>query len=98
MDVVQVKVWVPDQKALKEVLSVGTFSLDCASPKRDANGEFLITLYAPKAEADKLKQLKFRHEVDEKFGDVLEQRQKEVSKTDRFEGGKIKPEGLGIKK
>ena|ERR1044072_9386121 len=97
MDVVQVKVWVPDQKALKEVLSVGTFSLDCASPKRDANGEFLITLYAPKAEADKLKQLKFRHEVDEKFGDVLEQRQKEVSKTDRFEGGKIKPEGLGIK-
>jgi len=29
---------------------------------------------------------------------VLEQRQKEVSKTDRFEGGKIKPEGLGIKK
>lgn len=97
MDVVQVKVWVPDQKALKEVLSVGQFSLDCASPRRDANGEFLITLYGPKSETDKLKQLKFRQEVDEKYGDVLEQRQKEVSKTDRFEGGKVKPEGLGIK-
>lgn len=97
MDVVQIKVWVPDQKALKEILSVGQFSLDCASPQRDEGGNFLITLYAPKAEADKLKKLKFRHEVDETYGDVLEQRQKEVSKTDRFEGGKIKPEGLGIK-
>jgi len=29
---------------------------------------------------------------------VLEARQKEVSKTDRFQGGKIKPEGLGIKR
>ena len=98
MDVVQVKVWVPDQKALKEVLSAGQFSLDCASPQRDANGQFQIIVYGPKAETDKLKKLKFRLEVDEKFGDVLEERQKEVSKTDRFEGGKIKPEGLGIKK
>lgn len=98
MDVVQVKVWVPDQKALKEVLSVGRFSLDCASPRRDETGNFVITLYAPKAEADKLKQLNYRIEADENYGDVLEQRQKEVSKTDRFKGGKVKPEGLGIKK
>ena len=97
MDVVQVKIWVPDQKALKEVLSAGQFSLDCASPQRDANGQFLITVYGPKSETDKLKKLKFRQEVDETFGDVLEERQKEVSKTDRFEGGKVKPEGLGIK-
>lgn len=98
MDVVQVKVWVPDQKALKEILSVGRFSLDCASPQRDESGNFVVTLYAPKAEANKLTQLKYRYEVDETYGEVLEQRQKEVSKTDRFQGGKIKPEGLGIKK
>jgi hypothetical protein len=73
------------------------FSLDCASPRRDETGEFVITLYAPKAEADKLKQLNYRLEANEKYGDVLEDRQKEVSQTDRFEGGKIKPEGLGIK-
>jgi hypothetical protein len=36
--------------------------------------------------------------VDEKFGDMLEKRQKEVSKTDRFKEGKVKPEGLGVKK
>ncbi|HET9526881.1 MAG TPA: hypothetical protein VFO99_11975 [Pyrinomonadaceae bacterium] len=98
MDVVQVKVWVPDQQALKEVLSVGRFSLDCASPQRDETGDFVITLYAPKAEADKLKKLKYRIEANERYGDVLEERQKEVSKTDRFKGGKVKPEGLGIKK
>jgi hypothetical protein len=97
MDVVQVKLWIPDQKSLNEVLSLGNFSLDCGSPKRDESGNFVITLYGPKAETDKLKQLKFRREVDENFGNVLEQRQKEVSKTDRFQGGKIKPEGLGIK-
>jgi|ERR1043166_409445 hypothetical protein len=98
MDVVQVKLWVPDQKTLKDVLALGHFTLDCGSPKRDQTGNFIITLYGPKAETDKLKSLNLRKEVDEKYGDVLEERQKEVSKTDRFQGGKIKPEGLGIKK
>jgi hypothetical protein len=98
MDIVQVKLWVPDQKTLKDVLSLGHFTLDCGSPKRDQTGNFVITLYGPKAETDKLKQLKLRQEVDEKYGDVLEARQKEVSQTDRFQGGKIKPEGLGLKK
>jgi hypothetical protein len=95
MDISLIKVWVPDQKALNEVLSAGHFSLDCGAPKRDETGNFVITLYAPKAEANKLKNLKFRHEA---YGDVLEQRQKEVSKTDRFQGGKVKPDGLGTKR
>ena len=98
MDIVQVKLWIPDQKALNQILSLGNFSLDCGSPKRDESGNFVITLYAPKAQANKLAKLKYRHEVDENYGDVLEQRQKEVSKTDRFQGGKVKPKGLGIKK
>src|SRR5215470_15145296 len=98
MDVVRIKLWVPDQKALNEVLSLGSFSLECGSPRRDESGNFVITLYGPKAEAKKLAQTKYRHEVDEKYGDVLEERQKEVSKTDRFKGGKVKPEGLGVKK
>jgi hypothetical protein len=98
MDVVRITVWVPDQKALKEILSLGNFSLECGTPKRDETGNFVITLYGAKAEANKLASVKYRHEFDEKYGDVLEQRQKEVSKTDRFQGGKVKPEGLGIKK
>jgi hypothetical protein len=97
MDAVQVKLWVPDQKTLKDILSLGHFTLDCGAPKRDATGNFIITLYGPKAETDKLKPLKLKMEFDEKYGDVLDARRKQVSQTDRFEGGKIKPEGLGIK-
>ena len=97
MDAVQVRLWVPDQKTLKDILSLGHFTLDCGAPRRDATGNFIITLYGTKAETDKLKPLKLKMEVDEKYGDVLDSRRKEVSQTDRFQGGKIKPEGLGIK-
>jgi hypothetical protein len=98
MDIVKITIWVPDQQALNEVLSKAKVSLDCGSPRRDESGLFEVTLYATQAEANKITALKYRHEVDEKFGDFLEERQKEVSKMDRFEGGKVKPEGLGIKK
>jgi hypothetical protein len=98
MDIVKIKLWVPNQAALNEILSAAKVSLDCGSPRRDETGNFVITLYATEAEAKKITALQYRHEVDEKYGDVLEQRQKEVSKTDRFKGGKVKPEGLGNKK
>jgi hypothetical protein len=98
MNIVKIKLWVPDQKALNEILSTARVSLDCGSPRRDDSGSFVITLYATKAEAKKITALKYRHEVDENYGEVLKQRQQEVSKTDRFRGGKVKPEGLGVKK
>jgi hypothetical protein len=97
-DVVKITLWVPDQKALNQILATAKVELDCGSPKRDADGNFVITLYAAPAEAKKITALRYRHEVDEKYGEVLKQRQQEVSKTDRFKGGKVKPEGLGVKK
>jgi len=98
MDMVKITLWVPDQKALKSILSQATVHLDCGSPKRDADGNFIITLYAPKAEANKVAALGYKHELDEAYGDVLEARQKEVAKGDRFNGGAVKPEGLGVKR
>jgi hypothetical protein len=98
MDVVKIKVWIPDQKALNEVLSAANVSLDCGSPRRDETGNFVITLYASKADGKKITALKYRTEVDDTFGKALEARRKEVSKTDRFKGGKVKPEGLGVKR
>jgi hypothetical protein len=97
-DVVKITLWIPDQKSLNDVLSSAKVQVDCGSPKRDADGNFVITLYTSPAEAKKITKLNYRHEVDEKYGEVLAQRQQEVSKTDRFQGGKIKPEGLGIKR
>jgi hypothetical protein len=98
MDVVKIQVWIPNQHALSEVLSAAKTSLECGSPKRDASGNFIVTLYGTKAEDRKIAKLKYKTEMDENFGKVLAQRQKEVSKTDRFKGGTVKPEGLGVKR
>jgi len=96
--IVKITLWVPGPKALNEVLSAAKVEHDCGSPKQDAEGNFEITLYTTPEEAKKIKALPYRYEVDDNYGKVLKQRQKEVSKTDRFQGGKIKPEGLGVKR
>ena len=98
MDVVRITIYVPDQAALNRVLTTAHVSLDCGPPKRDERGLFKLDLYATKAEADKLAALPYEHEVDRDFGKVLAARQAEVSRGDRFQGGKIKPVGLGIKR
>jgi hypothetical protein len=96
--VTKITVWVPDQKALNEILSAANVHTECGSPKRDSDGTFIVTLYGPAAEAQKIAALGHRHELDDSFGEALEQAQAQVSKTDRFQGGKIKPEGLGVKR
>jgi hypothetical protein len=66
--------------------------------KRDESGNFVITLFATKAEAAKISELPYRNELDETYGDYLAERQQEVSQEDRFQGGKVKPDGLGVKR
>jgi len=97
-DIVQIKLWVPDQKALHSVLSKAKLELDCGSPKRDDAGNYIVTAYGTLAEATKASKLGYKFELDKSFGKTLKLRQKEVSKTDRFQGGKITPKGLGIKR
>src|SRR5256885_945914 len=95
--IAKISVWVPDLEALNKVLSTARAHLECGGPKQDGD-HFVVTLYATAAEAKKVSKLGYRTEVDENFGEVLKQRQKEVSKKDRFQGGKVKPEGLGTKR
>lgn len=97
-NIAKITVWVPDQESLNKLLSAASFSLECGAPKRDADGLFVVTLYAPKAQALKVAKLGLRYEIDENYGEVLKQRQKEVSRKDRFKGGTVKPEGLGVKR
>jgi hypothetical protein len=97
-DIVMIKAWVPDAQALQQIVSTAQVQSECGTPKQDADGNYIVTLYATHAEAQKLKALPYKFEMDEQFGDYLEKRQQEVSKTDRFQGGKIKPQGLGTKK
>jgi hypothetical protein len=96
--IAKITVWIPDQKALNEVLSTAKVVTECGSPKRDNDGNFIVILYGTPAEAQKIAALSYRHEVDENFGDALKEAQQQVSKTDRFQGGKVKPEGLGVKR
>jgi hypothetical protein len=98
MDVVKITLWVPDQAALKKILSAANVEHDCGSPKQDDEGNYIINLYASPAEAQKITALGYRHEIDPNYGAILEERQKEVSRTDRFKGGTVTPVGLGTKR
>jgi len=97
-DIVKITLWLPDQQALNEVLSKAQVSLDCGAPRRESDGSFRIILYASPEEAKRVRALGYRQEEDANYGKVLAQRQNEVSKTDRFEGGKVKPTGIGEKR
>jgi hypothetical protein len=96
--IVKVTVWVPDQHALTEVLAAAAVSLECGAPRRDADGTFAVTLYASPAEAAKVAALPYRSELDDTYGSVLAERQREVSKRDRFKGGTVRFQGLGEKR
>lgn len=96
--IVKITVWIPGQQALNEILSQAKVSLECGAPKKDSDGNFEVTLYASPDEAKKITVLPYQHQIDEHYGEVLAERQKEVSQVDRFEGGKVKPTGLGVKR
>jgi hypothetical protein len=97
-EIVKITVWVPGIEAVNEILGTATVSVDCGAPRIESDGTFAVTLYASPAEAEKITALPYRHEADDTFGAVLAERQKEVSQTDRFEGGKVTPTGLGEKR
>ena len=95
---VKIQFWIPDQKALFSILSKAKLSLDCGSPRRDGEGNFIVTAYGNLTEANKATKLGYKFELDKNFEKTLKLRQKEITKGDPFQGGKIAPKGLGIKR
>jgi len=96
--IVKIDVWIPNRESLQKIATTANLSIECGSPRSGENGLSIVTFYGVLAEAKKIMKLGFKYEIDEKFGEMLLQRQKEVSKVDRFKGGKKKPVGLGTKK
>jgi hypothetical protein len=96
--IVKLTVWVSGVEDLNQILGAAKVSLDCGAPARDTDGSYIVTMYAAPAEAKKVTALGFRHEADASYGATLAERQKEVSQTDRFKGGKVVPTGLGTKR
>jgi hypothetical protein len=95
-EIYKITLWIPDQKALKEIVSAAHITLNCGNPKQDADGNFIITAYGSPDEVRKIIALNYKFELDEKFGDEVDQLQKQISRIDRFDGGRIVPKGLGI--
>lgn len=87
--------WLPSQQALNEVLASADIELSCATPQRENDGTYRVEIYTSPAESKKIVGLGYRNEVDKAYGEVLAKRREEVSKTDRYKGGKVKPTGLG---
>lgn len=97
-EIFKITIWLPDQRALREVLAAGKVISDGGAPRRESDGTYRIELYASPAESKKIIALGYRSEVDKSYGEVLAMRRNEVSKIDRFQGGQVKPTGLGIKR
>jgi hypothetical protein len=91
----KITLWLPSQQALNEVLASADVELSCATPRRENDGTYRVEIYTSPTESKKITELGYRNEVDKAYGEVLAKRQEEVSKTDRYKGGKIKPNGLG---
>lgn len=95
---VKIDVWVPDTESLEKIIEQTKMTLESGKPRTDENGISIFSFYGSLPEAKKIVKTGLRCEIDETFGKELLKRQKEVSKIDRFKGGKKKPKGLGIKK
>ena len=97
MDVVKVSLQIPDQTKLAEVLALAPGAhLNCGAPRTDGQGNFIVDLYVTAADAKALTKTPYVVSIDEKYGDELKKRQKEVGKGDRFKGGTVVPTGFGV--
>jgi hypothetical protein len=78
-----------------------TFEVDvgCRHPEIEANPDRTATLllYATKERIRELQDAGYKVETGENVSELGRQRQKEVGKGDRFEGGRVAPRGLGEK-
>ncbi len=97
-EIVKITLWLPDQHALNEVLATARVRMNCGATRRESDGTYQIELYASPTDAKKITALPYRHEVDATYGEVLAKRREDVSKIDRFKGGKVKPTGIGEKR
>ena len=95
---VKIDVWFPDAESLQKIVESTKMKFEEAKPHTDENGNPISTFYGSLPDAREMAKYGYRYEIDETFGEELLKRQQEVSKIDRFQGGKIKPKGLGIKK
>jgi hypothetical protein len=97
-DIFRVTLHAPDRDALAKVVRELGLDIDHQHPgeERDVK-EVQITAFLTQQQIDELTRRQWTLHVEENLSEVGRQRQQEVAKGDRFEGGKVKPAGLGKK-
>jgi hypothetical protein len=95
-DKYSVQLLIRDKKMLAELVEL--YVLDLVEAIETDKQMVQAVVYATKKQIAALKHEKVNFKVGENQSEIGRSRQKEVSKEDRFQGGKILPQGLGIKK
>jgi len=99
-DIFQVTLHAPDRDSLAKLVRQRGLDLDHSHPHRrgeKASRAIEINAYLTETQIRELKQEGWKLKVGPNFSAIGRERQKEVGKGDRFEGGKIRPKGLGKK-
>src|SRR3954464_5993232 len=87
------------REEMKKLISSGSIDMNCGGPSQQADGTFVVEAYVPDNSVGDVRTLGFPFEVVENLSrSMLEHRQQEVGSGDRYEGGRIAPQGLGIKR
>lgn len=94
-DKFSVEIRLPDRQRLKELLQLER--LDVGHIHRDEKEGVEVTLFATKKQIADLKKAGWKPTVGDNLSAVGRERQKEVGKGDRYQGGKKTPQGLGTK-
>lgn len=87
----------PDRDTLAKLAKEHGLSMASIRPRRQPDGTLRVEAYVPPEMLERLQKKDAVLEIIEDATEVGRQRQKEVGKGDRFEGGKKVPRGLGKK-
>lgn len=97
-DVMRVRVALPSREDLPALEKLGPLDWGGRGPRIQEDGRIVGEVYVATEEIEKLKGIKnCEIEVIENATEVGRQRQQEVGKGDRFDGGRKTPHGLGEK-
>jgi hypothetical protein len=87
----------PGRQALESLLRSRRVDIGGGGPRTLPDGSITLEAYVPERWLNNFKAEGFTFEIVEDATEVGRQRQQEVGKGDRFEGGSIAPHGFGRK-
>lgn len=95
-DIFHVVLVAPNRRVVTELVTKHMLDLGPLNP-RPETGELEVHLFAPQRQIEALRTEGWKPQVRENMSEEGRQRQQEVARGDRFQGGKKPPRGLGKK-